>query len=283
MLSLNNYKKIFFALFVFTIIASAQDVEGSKDHPLLTHYPNSKILEYAKDFNSVEFAVGRADGSPKRKAIEGDRIFLRYFHADGNQPSPLQVIRNYQNAVKKIGGTVIYERLPKDSDSGETTLQVKTGGKEIWIQVQPEIFSAPTQSYTLTIVEIAAMEQVVSANKLLEEINKNGFVALYINFDTNKWDLKEDGVATVQEIIALLKAAPTLKLSIEGHTDNVGTAVANKTLSENRATRVMKAIVGGGIAPARLTAVGFGQATPVADNRTDEGRAKNRRVELVKK
>ena len=97
MLSLNNYKKIFFALFVFTIIASAQDVEGSKDHPLLTRYPDSTLLEYAKDNNSVEFAIGRtADGNPKRKAIEGDRTLLRYFYAEGNQPSPLQIIRNYQ-------------------------------------------------------------------------------------------------------------------------------------------------------------------------------------------
>ena len=279
--------KVLFGLCLLLILGapltSAQDVEGSKDHPLLTRYPNSTLLEYAKDFDSVEFAIGRAaNGDPKKKAIEGDHTLLRYFYAADNQPSHLQIMRNYQNALKKIGGVVVYERLPRENDSGETTLKVTTGGKEIWIQVEPG-FSSPTNSYKIQIVEIASMEQAVSANKLLEEINKNGFVALYVNFDTNRWELKDDGLATVREIVAMLKAAPTLKLSIEGHTDNVGTPAANKVLAENRAKSVMKAIVEGGIPATRLAAVGFGQEVPVADNRTEEGRAKNRRVELVKK
>lgn len=274
----------YFMFLVLLCPVLAQDAEGSKDHPLLTRYPNSTIGEYTKDFNRVEFATARAaNGNPKRQAVEGDRTFIRYFYAQDNQPSPLQLIRNYQNAIKKIGGAVVYERLPRDSDSGETTLKVMTGGKEIWIQVEPDIFSAPTQSYKLQIVEIAAMEQVISANQLLEEINKNGFVALYINFDTGKWDLKSDGQAAVREIITMLKSTPTLKLSIEGHTDNAGTPAGNKTLSENRAQSVMQAIIVGGIDAWRLSAAGFGQANPIADNRTDEGRAKNRRVELVKK
>ena len=81
----------------------------------------------------------------------------------------------------------------------------------------------------------------------------------------------------------MLKAAPTLSIGIEGHTDNVGQALANKTLSEKRAQSVMAAVVGAGIDAKRLTAAGFGQERPVADNRSEEGRAKNRRVELVKK
>ena len=269
MVSAQQFRKAVFSLFFVLVMGasftSAQDVEGSKDHPLLTRYPNATLLEYAKDFDSVEFTIGRAaNGSPKKKAIEGDHTLLRYFYAADNQPSHLQIMRNYQNALKKIGGVVMYERLPRENDSGETTLKVTTGGKEIWIQVEPG-YSAPTNSYKLQIVEIAAMEQAVSANQLLEEINKNGFVALYINFDTNKWELKEDGLATVREIVAMLKAAPTLKLSIEGHTDNVGTPASNKVLAENRARSVMKAIVEGGIAAGRLAAVGLGQETPIAD------------------
>jgi len=124
---------------------------------------------------------------------------------------------------------------------------------------------------------------VVKANKLLEELNRNGFIALYINFDTGKWDLKADGTATVAEIVKMLKSAPALKIAIEGHTDNVGQAAANKTLSEKRAQSVMAAVVAGGIDPKRLSAAGFGSERPVADNRGEDGRAKNRRVELVKK
>jgi len=72
-------------------------------------------------------------------------------------------------------------------------------------------------------------------------------------------------------------------VSIEGHTDNVGQAAANKTLSEQRAKSVMAAVVKGGVAASRVSAVGWGQERPIADNRSEEGRAKNRRVEIVKK
>lgn len=265
--------------------AQPADVARSKDHPLLTRYPNSFIVEYAKNFNGADFAVARgADGNPVRKRIEGDMTDILYFHKDADrQPSALQLIRNYQNAIKGIGGDVVYERLPRDGDGGETTLHVNTGGKEVWVLVEPGIFSAPTQSYKLTVVEVAAMQQVVSANKMLDEINKNGFIALYVNFDTGKAELKPDGQATVREIVAMLKAAPALKIAVEGHTDNVGQAAANKSLSDQRAKSVMNAVVAGGIAPARLSAAGFGAERPVADNRSEEGRAKNRRVELVKK
>jgi len=273
------------ALLLPAFAAVAQDdAPRSKDHPLLTRYPDSFIVEYEKNFNSVEFAVGRKGGEPERKAVEGDATTITYFHKKPeNQPSALQVLRNYQGAIKSIGGEVVYERLPKDGDGGETTLRVNTGGKEVWVRLEPGIFSAPTQSYKLWIVEVAAMQQVVSANKLLDELDKNGFIALYINFDTGKWDLKADGKAAVAEIVKMLKAAPALKIAIEGHTDNVGQAAANKTLSEKRAQSVMAAVAAGGIEARRLSASGFGQEKPIADNRSEEGRAKNRRVELVKK
>lgn len=265
-------------------VIGAEDARGSKDHPLLTRYPGSHIVEYVKNFDSVEFATGTRAGEPERKAVEGDATVITYFHNNADkQPSALQVIRNYQNAIKGIGGQVAYERLPKDGDGGETTLRVATGGKDVWVRLEPGIFSAPTQSYKLWIVEVAAMQQVVTANKLLDELNKNGFIALYINFDTGKWDLKADGRATVAEIVTMLKGAPALKIAIEGHTDNVGQAAANKSLSEKRAQSVMAAIVAGGIDPKRLSAAGVGQERPIADNRSEEGRAKNRRVELVKK
>lgn len=259
------------------------DVNKSRDHPLLTRYPNSFIAEYEAAFNSVEFPVGTVNAG-KSERVEGQTTRIHYFHRDADkQPSALQVIRNYQNAIKAIGGELMYERLPREGDGGETTLRVATGGKTVWVRVEPGIFSAPTQSYRLDIVEQETMQQVVSANQLLDEINRNGFVTLYVQFDTGKWDLKADGLAAVREVVAMLKGAPQLKLAVEGHTDNVGAAAANKTLSANRARSVMQAVVAGGIPASRLVAEGFGAERPVGDNRSEEGRAKNRRVELVKK
>lgn len=258
---------------------AGDDVKGSKDHPLLTRYPDSRITDYEKNFNSVTFKVSKTE----EKAVEGQATIIKYFYKSADdQPSPLQIIRNYQNAVKAIKGEVVFERLPGENDPGETTLKVAASGKDIWIKVEPDIWSAPTQSYRLSIVEVEAMAQVISANAMLDALNNEGFIALYINFDTNKSDLKADGEATVKEIVAMLKAAPDLKLSIEGHTDNVGTPAANQKLSEARAKAVMDAVVKAGIAKDRLSSKGLGQTTPIADNRSDEGKAKNRRVELVK-
>jgi len=265
--------------------AAGEDTAGAKDHPMLTRWPDSYITDYQKNYDSAEFLVAGAPGAePERRRIEGDLTALRYFHANADtQPSPLQVIRNYQNAIAAIGGTVVYERLPQDGDGGETTLNVEANGKDVWAKVLPDIYSAPTQSYQLVIVEAAPMMQVVAANKLWDEISSKGFVTLYINFDTGRSDLKEDGVRAVGEIVKLLEANPGLAISIEGHTDNVGDPASNKVLSESRARSVMNAVIARGIDAGRLTAVGYGQESPIADNRTEEGRAKNRRVELVRK
>jgi len=116
----------------------------------------------------------------------------------------------------------------------------------------------------------------------LDALNSDGFIALEILFDTGKSTIKSESQAIIDEIYKLLKENPSLKVSIEGHTDNVGNSENNKKLSENRAKAVVDALVAKGINQQRLSAVGHGQERPVADNRTEEGRAKNRRVEIVK-
>ena len=85
------------------------------------------------------------------------------------------------------------------------------------------------------------------------------------------------------EVVKLLQANPTLRLAVEGHTDNAGTLAHNQTLSAARAREVVRTIASQGIAAGRLQAAGFGQSRPLADNATEAGRAKNRRVELVKR
>ncbi len=171
--------------------ADNRDLTGSRDHPLLTRYPDSRIAEYSKNFNAIEFTVANdaTSGGVSRERIEGDTTRLQYFHnRKEEQPSPLQVVRNYQNAIKSIGGEVVWERI--EESTAETTLRANADGKEFWIRVAADVYSSPTFSYRLDIVERAAMLQVVSANKMLDELNTNGFIALYINFDTNKWDIK---------------------------------------------------------------------------------------------
>lgn len=151
--------------------------------------------------------------------------------------------------------------------------------REVWVLLS----DSGGNCYTLIIVEKKAMVQEITANEMLEALNSQGFIALYINFDVDKATIKPESQPIVDQIAAMLKDSPELAVSIEGHTDNTGTADHNKTLSQQRADAVVAALVKQGIESKRLSAVGWGQDKPIADNRSDEGKAKNRRVEIVKK
>ncbi len=115
----------------------------------------------------------------------------------------------------------------------------------------------------------------------LQPIEVNASVVLRnIFFDFSKYELKPESQIELDKVVELLQQNPTVKIQIEGHTDNVGTSAENQKLSENRAKSVVNYLVSKGIQLARLSAKGFGATQPVAANTTDEGRAANRRTEL---
>ena len=107
------------------------------------------------------------------------------------------------------------------------------------------------------------------------------FVFEDLNYQTGSAGLTPESARTVADVVAILKAYPTAKVRLEGHTDNTGDPAANKQLSLDRAKSVRDMMVANGIDAARLDYAGFGQERPIASNDTDEGRAKNRRTELV--
>lgn len=136
------------------------------------------------------------------------------------------------------------------------------------------------------LAEVKPMKQrmvTVSATEMASQLDTAGKIALYgIYFDFNKSDVKPESDPTLAEIAKLLQAEPKLKLLIVGHTDGVGGFESNRTLSQKRAEAVVAALTSRfGIEPKRLFPVGVSFAAPVAPNSTEEGRAKNRRVELV--
>ena len=108
------------------------------------------------------------------------------------------------------------------------------------------------------------------------------FITYGITFDVGKATIKPESMGEINRIVQLMNENPDLKFSVEGHTDSTGNAASNQTLSEQRSQAIVAKLVELGIAQDRLTAVGKGQNNPIADNSTDEGRAKNRRVEFVK-
>ena len=155
-------------------------------------------------------------------------------------------------------------------------------GVEVWTEVHAST-KVPGRIYFLHIVERTPMAQVITADAMAAAIDKDGFIALDVHFATGKADILPESRPLIDEVVKMLSKRSTLRVGIEGHTDNTGTAATNKTLSEARARSVVNAIAAAGVNSNRLDPVGVGQERPVADNRTEEGRAKNRRVEIVKR
>ena len=115
----------------------------------------------------------------------------------------------------------------------------------------------------------------------LQPIEANAFVVLKnVFFDVNKFDLKSESEAELDVVVRLMNDNPTVKIQIGGHTDNVGKPADNLTLSNNRAKSVVNYIISKGIPATRLSAKGFGETQPVGDNKTEEGKALNRRTEM---
>lgn len=284
------------------VSAWPEDAEGCKDHPLFNRLPGYTISQCKQaEYEERNFNVGPPKVDPElgditaTVPVAGAYYEIVYSLDEGVTPkSPLQMMRNYQNAVKAAGGTVEGEwqgwcnvSLDQSIFQGgnncanfSTTLKLVKGGKETWVLVHP---GGEGDSLTLFIMERESMKQDIVANELLDRINKDGFITLYINFDTAKATIKPDSVSQLDQVAAMMKSSPALKIEVAGHTDNVGDATANQKLSEARAQSVMAALTQRGVAAARMTAKGYGQSTPIADNRSEDGRAKNRRVELVKK
>jgi OmpA-OmpF porin, OOP family len=156
--------------------------------------------------------------------------------------------------------------------------KVVKDGNEMWV----EVVSLAGDDYYLTIVLKESMKQDVTASDMFKALSQDGHIALYINFDTGKSVIKPESKAIIEQIVQMLKENPALAISVEGHTDNVGSQESNKKLSNERAKSVLTAIAAQGIDTRRLTSTGYGQEKPIADNNTEEGKAKNRRVELVK-
>lgn len=274
---------VFFGVVSLAISAGA----CAQDHSILSGMPGYKV-EGRKVVDFGNFQDGgifycKPDVTCSEKntgfdeqghlTAEGKVTSINY--STSSSAGTLAVFRNYENAIKGLGGRRL-TYTPGHEGSNVFLLEKKNA--KIWVVLENNYDSG----YKLTYIEGKPMQQVVTAGQLSDAIAKQGYATIYINFENNKSDIKKEAKSTLDEVVGLLKKTPSLKISVDGHTDNVGAADANKKLSQSRAQSVVSALVASGIDAKRLQSKGFGSEVPVADNRTEEGRAKNRRVELVK-
>ncbi|MFN3436240.1 MAG: OmpA family protein [Acidovorax sp.] len=313
--------------------ATAQDMPGSKDHPVLKRFGGSVIVGYeVRNFDAVEFqtstfkeydlaASARRYVQPPLQ-LEG-KLTRLWYEAPGETRS-LELYRNYVNELTAAGFQPLYDstrdgsvgrwnnfmasfsRGKKDyikNNRSEYVMyaasigSIRTGTFQKdnttvrllavdWSKEEKSYKSRAGAYIAVDVMETKSMDQnmvVVSASDISKSITANGKVAIYgILFDTGKADVKPESKPSLEQIAAFLKAEPAVKLHVVGHTDSVGGFDSNLALSKRRADAVAAALTKDhGIAASRMVGNGVASLAPVASNSSEEGRAKNRRVELV--
>jgi hypothetical protein len=285
-----------FLLTTMLLPAALRAQSQDEGHPLVKPFAGSTLLgRELKQFDEQPLVVGPVRGGvAKVQALEGKITRLDY--QDPADRSSLERIRNYEQALAGAGFEIVF-RCGRET-CGESQVGIEGFGYfpqdryvvarlsrpagDVWVAV-----TIPTGPSTrIWIVETRPMETGmvgVNAGVLADQLVSSGHVAVYgILFDSGKADLKPESDAALKEISTLLSGNDSLSLHVVGHTDNVGGLEANLDLSTRRAAAVVAALTQRyGVAAARLRPSGVGPLAPVASNATDEGRARNRRVELV--
>ena len=249
-----------FALTLAPPAATPEKIATDKgDFPYLAPLPGSK--SHGGSADNTPFRV-TPQGADQAEVVASGSL-LRHYDLPGI--SNVLLTTAYRDALTKGGWTIVQQ--------GNSVIRAHYGqsGRNIWAMVSP---SGPG-AYDLNVADVGAVD--LNAN-----LAKACHVVLYgVLFDFNKSTLQQASDSALQPVVNMMAAEKALKVEVQGHTDNVGNDAYNQTLSEARAKAVVTWLTQHGVAAERLTAKGYGKTKPVADNGSDEGRARNRRVEIA--
>lgn len=296
-----NLTLLVLAASMLLFVSGAAWAEKGQDHPMIKRYSGSDIRYYVqKEFDEAMLPLGKAKGNgfADSRRVEGKVTAIDYKYPRGR--STLEVYKNYEDGLLKAGFTPLYRCADKACGKGgpadkylnyrwvcfeqrHLTAQLARSDGDIYVNLH--VCKGVDRAY-VTVVEAKPMQQglvQVDADALANEIERTGHASVYgIFFDTDSTTIKPESDQALEQIAKLLKNKPDLKLYVVGHTDSVGTLAYNKDLSIRRARAVVRVLTTKyAIASGRLLGDGVGPLAPVASNKGEEGRTKNRRVELV--
>lgn len=315
---LNNKNFLSYALVLFMLASSgvvtagkSKDVKGSKDHSMVSRFKGATIATYKyRDYEEFDAAIGPYEGN----GFPTTTLKGRYTHIGYMNPAKVSVAAvyiSYTKALHSAGFTDVFKcKARKEcghwfplyftrhignvyapdslNDDSVRYLLSKLSRPEGDVYALLYVYSNTYGSVrtSLVVVESEPLKDnlvKVDADAMAKALADSGRIALYgIYFDTNKSTVKANSKPVLTEIAKLLEKDKKLKLVIVGHTDNKGNMKHNMKLSKSRANSVVNTLVKNhGIKANRLKHWGVGFLSPVATNRTEPGRAKNRRVELV--
>ncbi len=269
-----------FVIFFIVALAFAQappkDAKGCTDPAVLTRMTGCTIRSCRTSAYDVA-KMPTAKTGERLTAVEGQLQSVAY--SCTTDISGLQIARNAENALQASGYKILF------TDSyGTTRYWVTARNGAQWVTVHSE--GGVQRGYDVVAVKTKEMEQemqATTADGWAKQIAESGRASIYgVNFDTGKATIRADSEKVLNEVATLLRNQPEWYMVVAGHTDNVGADAVNVPLSRQRAEAVIAWLASQGIEKARLTPAGFGSRKPVADNATEDGRAKNRRVDLVK-
>jgi outer membrane protein OmpA-like peptidoglycan-associated protein len=254
--------------FNFTLTAPSATPEpvnpNAGNFPWLGPLPGSKFSRSTLD--TAPFYVDIKGASEPELVASSSIIKAYYAPPDGLSNSLFRIA--YHDALTAAGWTIVHESMASDV---AISAHFTKNGRNLWASLHKN------DSYDIRVADAGAVNKDLGSS-----LKTNCHVAVYgVLFDFNKSTLQPASDPVLQQILDLLKKSPTLKIEAQGHTDNVGGDAYNQTLSEARAKAILTWLTQHGIAGDRLTAKGFGKTRPIADNATDAGRAKNRRVEIA--
>lgn len=270
---------IFLVLLLNTSLTFAQDVKRCEqaEPAYLNRMPGFYISECKNsEYNNATF-IYYVSGTAKKINKGGKYHELWYSKTAGEERkfSSAQILENYSNALMKVKGVAL--------DDKKSMFAASLDGKEVYIQVFTAANSVDARSYRVVVLEVSDMKQDVAIT-LKEALDRDGKVPVYgIQFDVNKSIIKAESEKALEQIIDYLNSNPSEKIIVVGHTDNTGEMEANMSLSKARALAVKEYLtVKGKIDPTRLAHDGVGPLCPVSTNTSEEGKALNRRVEIVR-